>query len=168
MNRNERLERNTFENPAQGFRDLIGLRRTFRIFFAFLLVHLAYFSPVFIKNSLLRLSGMKIGSNTMIAPTFGLDFTYPDKLSVGDNTVIGYGATLLSHEITAGKLRHGPTEIGDNVLIGANSTVLPGVKIGDNATVAAGAVVMKDVEEGQRVGGVPARPLKDISEDQER
>ena len=48
-------------------------------------------------------------------------------------------------------------EIGNDVWIGANVIILPGVKIGDGAVLAAGAVVTKDVEPYAIVGGVPAK-----------
>lgn len=54
--------------------------------------------------------------------------------------------------------------IGDHVLIGANTTILPGVTIGDGAVVAAGAVVHKDVAPGAFVGGNPLRELKRSSD----
>jgi len=53
-----------------------------------------------------------------------------------------------------------PVVIGDNVWIGANCVILPGVTIGDGAVVAAGAVVNRDVPANAIVGGVPARLLK--------
>ncbi|MNT95844.1 Virginiamycin A acetyltransferase [compost metagenome] len=46
------------------------------------------------------------------------------------------------------------------MLIGANSTILPGVTVGDGAVVAAGSVVHKDVEAGTFVGGNPLQVLK--------
>ena len=46
--------------------------------------------------------------------------------------------------------------IGDNVWIGANVTILPGITIGDYVVVAAGSVVTKDVPSGVLVAGVPA------------
>ena len=61
-----------------------------------------------------------------------------------------------------GDLIPAPIRIGNDVWIGANATVLPGVTIGDGAVVAAGAVVTRDVEPLTVVGGVPARPLKRI------
>lgn len=53
-----------------------------------------------------------------------------------------------------------PVEIGNDVWIGANVIILPGVKIGDGAVLAAGAVVTKDVEPYAIVGGVPAKVIK--------
>ncbi|WP_274617023.1 DapH/DapD/GlmU-related protein [Vibrio furnissii] len=56
-----------------------------------------------------------------------------------------------------------PITIGDNVWIGANATVLPGVFIGNGAVIAAGAVVTKNVAANTVVGGVPAKTLKMIT-----
>ena len=55
-----------------------------------------------------------------------------------------------------------PVHIGNDVWIGGNVTILPGVTIGNNVVVAAGAVVTKDVPDNTLVGGVPARKIKDI------
>ena len=52
--------------------------------------------------------------------------------------------------------------IGDNVWIGANVTILPGVTIGDYVVVAAGSVVTKDVPSGVLVAGVPAVVKKQL------
>lgn len=53
-----------------------------------------------------------------------------------------------------------PVEIGNDVWIGANVVILPGVKISDGAILAAGAVVTHDVEPYAIVGGVPAKLIK--------
>lgn len=52
--------------------------------------------------------------------------------------------------------------LGDNVWVGANSTLLPGCRIGDNSIIAAGSVVNKEVPQNQIWGGVPARKIRDI------
>lgn len=53
-----------------------------------------------------------------------------------------------------------PVTIGNDVWIGANAVILPGVTIGDGAVIAAGAVVTKDVEDYSIVGGIPAKVIK--------
>lgn len=60
------------------------------------------------------------------------------------------------------------TVIEDDVVIGANSTIIAGIKIGESAVVAAGAVVTKDVEPGVVVAGVPARPIMRRNEYEEK
>ncbi len=56
--------------------------------------------------------------------------------------------------------RKGDTVIGNDVWIGRESVVMPGVKIGDGAIVAAYSVVVKDIPPYWVAGGNPARPLK--------
>lgn len=55
-----------------------------------------------------------------------------------------------------------PIIIGDDVWIGANAVILPGVTIGKHCVVAAGTVVTKDVPDNTIVGGVPAKEIKKI------
>ncbi len=59
-----------------------------------------------------------------------------------------------------------PIHIGKRVWIGSNATVLPGVTIGDGAVVAAGAVVTRDVPANTVVGGVPAKVIRHIYEEE--
>ena len=59
-----------------------------------------------------------------------------------------------------------PIHIGKRVWIGSNATVLPGVTIGDGAVVAAGAVVTRDVPANTVVGGVPAKVIRHIHEEE--
>jgi acetyltransferase-like isoleucine patch superfamily enzyme len=53
-----------------------------------------------------------------------------------------------------------PIEIGNNVWIGMNVSILKGVKIGDGSVIAAGAVVTSDVPSNSLAGGVPAKVIK--------
>ena len=55
-------------------------------------------------------------------------------------------------------------EVFDNVFIGCNTTILPGVKIGPNAVIAAGSVVTKDVKENTVVAGNPAKVIETFDE----
>lgn len=104
-----------------------------------------------------RLLGMKVGEQTSFALMVMLDVMFPEKIKVGRNTVIGYNTTLLAHEYLIREYRLGDIVIGDEVMIGANSTVLPGVEIGDGAIVSAGTLVHKDVPAGAFAGGNPMR-----------
>jgi acetyltransferase-like isoleucine patch superfamily enzyme len=89
--------------------------------------------------------------------------------SLASKARIGKGVFIAQHVITTNdnalgrhgwndELIAGPT-IEDEAMIGANATLLPGVRIGRGATVGAGSVVTRDVEPGVTVVGSPARPL---------
>lgn len=106
-----------------------------------------------------RLMGGNIGEGTTFAPNVAFDFVFPEKITFGENCTVGWGATILAHEADQDEFRVGETVMGDNVLIGANCTVLPGVRIGDGATVSAHSLVNRDVEPGEFVGGVPIETL---------
>jgi len=130
----------------------------------FLIIEFCKYVPsMSVKRALLRLTGMKIGRDTSIALGVQFDIFFPENIEIGENTIIGYGATILSHEFLVKGLKKGPVKIGSNVLVGANSTVLAGVEIGDSATVSAMSLVNSDVRAGDFVGGVPIKRLKKSS-----
>ncbi len=104
--------------------------------------------------------GMKVGKHTAFGLMVMVDVFFPENISVGDNSVIGYNTTILAHEYLIKEYRLGNVIIGNNVMVGANSTILPGVTIGDGAIIAAGSVVHKDVAAYTFVGGNPLRELK--------
>ena len=58
-----------------------------------------------------------------------------------------------------------PISIGNDVWIGGNVTILPGVNIGNNVVVAAGSVVTKDIPDNSLVAGVPARIIRELEND---
>ncbi|GGF31611.1 putative acetyltransferase YvoF [Halobacillus andaensis] len=123
----------------------------------FIVIQLARYTPFLqVKNEMYRrFLGMRVGDQTAFALMVMVDIMFPEKISVGRNSVIGYNTTILAHEYLIQEYRLGKVEIGDEVLIGANSTILPGVKIGDGAVVSAGTLVHKDVPAGSFVGGNP-------------
>lgn len=94
-----------------------------------------------------------------------------DRIEIGRNSTIAYGATILTSANPNGpynKLSElypkmtAPVVIGDDVWIGANAIILPGVTIGDFSVVAAGSVVVKDVPSGVLVAGNPATIKKKL------
>jgi acetyltransferase-like isoleucine patch superfamily enzyme len=93
---------------------------------------------------------------------------FPEKITVGTNSIIGYNTTILAHEYLIKEYRIGEVIIGNEVLIGANTTILPGVTIGDRATVSAGTLVHKDVAPGSFVGGNPMQLIYTKEEMEQR
>lgn len=106
-----------------------------------------------------------LGKNVFI--NSGCRFQDQGGIYIGDNVLIGHNVVLatLNHEENPkrrGNLIPSPINIGNDVWIGSNATVLAGVTVGDGAIIAAGAVVTKDVAPNTIVGGVPARYIRDI------
>ncbi|MDR9851992.1 DapH/DapD/GlmU-related protein [Paenibacillus sp. VCA1] len=132
----------------------------------FICIQAARYCPILpLKNWIYRhLIGMQVGEHTAFGLMVMVDVFFPEKIRIGKNSIIGYNSTILAHEYLIDEYRLGEVVIGDHVLIGANTTILPGVTIGDRAVVAAGAVVHKDVAPGAFVGGNPLRDLKRSSD----
>lgn len=106
-----------------------------------------------------------LGKNVFI--NSGCKFQDQGGIHIGDDVLIGHNVVIatLNHELDPNKrgdLYPSPVRIEEKVWIGANATILPGVKVGSGAVVAAGAVVSKDVEPMTIVGGVPAKVIKNI------
>lgn len=107
--------------------------------------------------------GLRVGREVSIAQGVYLDPGFPWLISIGDETTLGPGVTILVHD-AAPKLRTGysaiaPVRIGSRVFLGAHSIVMPGVEIGDDAIVGAGTVVRRDVAPGTVVIGNPAQEI---------
>jgi len=113
-----------------------------------------------LKSWMLRRIGVKIGKNVSIGLGVMFDIFFPERIHIGDNSVIGYGATLLGHEFLVKEWRTGEVKIGKDCMVGAMSLVMPGVEVKDGASVSAYSLVNRDVPEGEIHGGVPARKLR--------
>lgn len=133
----------------------------FKVVKNFIIIQLARYTPFLnVKNWLYRtFLRMNVGDQTAFALMVMLDIMFPERIRVGRNTVIGYNTTILAHEYLIQEYRLGDVIIGDEVMIGANTTILPGVTIGDGAIVSAGTLVHKDVPEGTFVGGNPMKVI---------
>lgn len=141
-----------------------------------------------IKSNYMRIQGASIGKNLTYYPgikinpvfnlklgdnvdlAWGVIITTGGGVEIGARTLVGYRTIISSanHMIPENKGRifgsgHIPQKviIGNDVWIGANCTIVAGVKIGEGAVIAAGSVVTKDVLPYTIVGGIPAKFIKD-------
>lgn len=135
------------------------LRNPVRTIFNFIICEIAKIMPIRLKNSLYRMIGVKIGKNTVLAPHVQIDPFFPEKIEIGDNVLVGWGAKLLAHEFDNESCRVGKLRIEDEALVGHGTANRPGVKIGENATVGAQSFINRDIEEDEKVGGVPVREI---------
>lgn len=108
------------------------------------------------------IAGVKLGKNNFIASKFWS--TEPYLIEIGDNCSITTGVKIFTHGgAKAVRKTHprfdffGKVKIGNFVYIGANSLIMPGVKIGDNVLIAAGSVVTKSIPSNVVVAGNPAK-----------
>lgn len=132
----------------------------------------------------------KTGKGTFINPPFFCD--YGKHIEVGDNFFANYNCTIIDVAkvkignnvmlapnvaiYTAGHPIHPdsrnslyeygiPVTIGNNVWIGGNVVITPGVNIGDNVVVGAGSVVTKDIPANVVAAGNPCKVIREITED---
>jgi acetyltransferase-like isoleucine patch superfamily enzyme len=157
--------RNTTRYPVEGANSLWQVYKTvsfWKVAKNFIVIQIARYTPFMsVKNWLYRtFLRMKVGEKTSFALMVVPDVMFPEKISVGRNSIIGYNTTILAHEYLIKEYRLGPVIIGNEVMVGANSTILPGITIGDGAIVAAGTLVHKDVPPGAFVGGNPMQIIK--------
>ena len=117
-------------------------------------------SPVLIHPSAILSPTVKMGPGALVVAGS----------IVNADTSIGRGAILntacsVDHDCLIGDFVHispgahlaGDVRVGDGTWIGIGAVVREGVRIGKNVIVAAGAAIIRDIEDGARVGGVPAR-----------
>ena len=89
-------------------------------------------------------------------------------ITIGRNVTMSINVTILAHDASTAKLtgytKIGKVDIGDNVFIGANTTILPNVTIGKNAIIGSASVVTKNVCENMVVAGNPAKVICSVEE----
>ena len=106
--------------------------------------------------------GVTLGEDCRLngSPNWGSE---PWLISLGNYVHVSFDCAFITHDGAVGVIRRmekykdvikfGRIKVGNNVFIGARSTILPGVTIGDGSIVAAGAVVSKSIPEGEIWGG---------------
>lgn len=120
-----------------------------------------------------RSLGVKIGNNVhFYGMRPNMFSTEPWLISIGSNVYITNGCQFVTHdggtlilrkeeptlEITA------PITIGDDVYIGINTTIMPGVTIGSRVIIGAGSIVTRDIPDNSVVAGIPAKKIKTVDE----
>lgn len=118
----------------------------------------------------LRRLGVKVGEGSRI---YTRSFSgEPWLVSIGDRVTVAPGVDFITHDASSSLLqdekgrryRYARITVGNDVFIGANATILPGVRIGNRVIVAAGSVVNRSIPDNCVVGGVPARFLRSFDE----
>ena len=135
----------------------------------------------------------KTGEQVYIEPPFRCDYGY--NIEVGDNFYANYNVVILDvAKVTIGKnvmfapnvavytaghpIHHeprnigyeygSPVTIGDNVWVGGNTVINPGVTIGDNVVIGSGSVVTKDIPDHVIAAGNPCRVIRAITEEDKK
>lgn len=115
------------------------------------------------------------GKNIEVGEEFfaNYNFTVLDvaKVTIGDHAQIAPNVSIYTagHPIHPDSRNSGyeygiPVTIGNNVWIGGNSVILPGVTIGDNVVIGAGSVVTKDIPDNMIAAGNPCKVIRKITE----
>ncbi|PEC21096.1 acyltransferase [Bacillus cereus] len=108
---------------------------------------------------------LSIGENVFI--NYGVDIGCTKYIQIGNNTKIGPLTNIIDNDFHQIEPHRSVVcediLIGDNVWIGRQCIILPGVKIGNNSVIASGSVVTKDIPNNVLVAGVPAKIIKQLN-----
>lgn len=126
-----------------------------------------YIEPPFHANW----GGKNVHFGNGVYANFNLTMVDDCDIFVGNNVLFGPNVTVsagthpIHPELRSKQAQYNiPIHIGNNVWIGANSVILPGVNIGDNSVIGAGSVVTRDIPSNVVAVGNPCRVLREINE----
>ncbi len=112
--------------------------------------------------------GMKVGKNFKRLNGTILDPAHCWLIEIGDNVTLAPRVHILCHDASTKRFLNytkiGRVTIGNNVFIGAESVILPGVTIGNNVIIGANSTVTNDIEDNMVVAGTPAKILCSLQE----
>lgn len=118
-----------------------------------------------------RKQGVKIGKELRLTgvPDFGSE---PYLITIGDNVTVTQNVVFHTHDGGVGLFRKeypginvfGKIILGNNVFIGSNVIIMPGVTVGNNVVIGAGSIVTKDIPSDSVAVGSPAKVLKSLEE----
>ncbi|MES3518002.1 MAG: acyltransferase [Natronomonas sp.] len=162
--RHERLARHPTPGGFNSLRWWTEAKHPLRIVLNYIVIVAARHAPSLrAKTWLLRQIGVTVGSGVSWGLESTPDVFWPELITVEDDVIVGYDATILCHEFLQDEYRTGEVRIGERAMIGAGVVVLPGVEIGADAQIAANSLVAEDVPPGETWAGVPAEPLSESS-----
>lgn len=144
-------------------------------------IHLLYLLYFFFPQKVLRINGsspwpvhftsrvlfpknITIGNHSAPGMTGNCYIQARNGIKIGHNLMMGPGVGLISANHSLDNydihLKDEPISIGDNVWIGMNAVILPGITIGSNVAIGANAVVIKDIPSNSIAVGNPCRVIK--------
>ncbi len=160
-----RVDRHPTPGPRNSLQRWTDAKHPLRVAFNYALIVAARHSPSLrLKSWLLRRTGVTVGAGVSWGLESTPDVFWPELITVEDDAIIGYDATLLCHEFLQDEYRTGEIRIGERAMVGAGAVVLPGVEIGADAQVAANSLVAGDVPPGETWAGVPAEPIDSVDD----
>jgi acetyltransferase-like isoleucine patch superfamily enzyme len=149
------------------------IRNTFLIKYCFNIAILTPINTRIVRPAILRWMGCKVGKGVFIGDNVVIDKNYPELITIGDNSYITGGTTLLCHKRNIKDYHKGdklydfpykvaPITIGMGCSTGTNTLILPGVTIGDGTVIGAGSLVTKDIPAWTLAVGSPAKVIKEF------
>jgi maltose O-acetyltransferase len=126
------------------------------------------------RKIFLEMSNVSIGEGAVVNRNLIISDGYEKMVKIGERVAISPNVTIICEsgpnnsrlaeisEVQAKQICFKPVEIGNDSWIGANVTILPGVKIGSFCIIGAGAVVTRSVEDYSIAAGNPAKLIKKI------
>jgi acetyltransferase-like isoleucine patch superfamily enzyme len=176
------LFRAMLPRPREGFYVVRAGRRFHRqvvLFFLNLLLVKARYEPPWavmftsvlantfpLRSLFARVFGPRSRSTTMGDTMYMID---PYLVEIGRDVQLGFHCTIIAHVLDQRGLLIRRVRIGDGVIIGGESTIMPGTEVGHHAVVGARSLVRPDTRIGpyEFWAGVPARKIRDLSPDEE-
>lgn len=158
--RHERLDRHPTSGTRNSLWSWTDAVSPPRVVYTYVLIWVARIAPSLrLRNWALRRIGVTVEPGVAWALEATPDVFWPERITLKADCIIGYDATLLTHEFLQDEYRTGDIVVGERAMIGAGAIVLPGVEIGADAQVGANSLVTEDVPDGETVVGVPAESV---------